>query len=53
MSELQVLLPKRDRRPLTAGLFDSKLNGFITFACLAVAIWFLMPLWRRAMDDAV
>lgn len=51
MSELQILLPKRDRRPLTAGLFDSKLNGFITFACLAVAVWFLMPLWRRAMDD--
>ncbi|NEI68806.1 ABC transporter permease subunit [Rhizobium lusitanum] len=53
MSELQITLPKRARRPLTAGLFDSKLNGFITLACLAVAIWFLMPLWRWAIDDAV
>lgn len=53
MSELQITLPKRARRPLTAGLFDSKLNGFITLACLAVAIWFFMPLWRWAIDDAV
>ncbi len=53
MSELQITLPKRDRRPLTAGLFDSKLNGFITLACLAVAIWFLMPLRHWAIDDAV
>ncbi|WFU05187.1 amino acid ABC transporter permease (plasmid) [Rhizobium sp. CB3171] len=53
MSELQIVLPSLRRRSFTTGLFDSKLNGFLTLACLAIAVWMFMPLWRWAVNDAV
>jgi len=53
MSELQIVLPRLRRRSFTTGLFDSKLNAFLTLACLAIAIWMFMPLWHWAVSDAV
>jgi general L-amino acid transport system permease protein len=38
---------------MSAGLFDSKLNGLITLACFAILVWFIWPFWQWAVSDAV